>query len=149
EDECGEIDLACEFDEPIERRDTRVEDRRPRLDLGDVVEPSDDRLQQLLLLPRRPQEDSRLHPSIRLLNLGPRWNAAFAHRRIACSNADSRPMKFLDRRMSWIPQPWRTIVDWLLTIAVAVAFVLAFEAEVSKPYRIPSSSMEPTLHCAK
>jgi signal peptidase I len=24
-----------------------------------------------------------------------------------------------------------------------------FEAEVAKPYRIPSSSMEPTLHCAK
>ena len=31
----------------------------------------------------------------------------------------------------------------------AGAFVLAFEAEVAKPYRIPSSSMEPTLHCAK
>jgi signal peptidase I len=27
--------------------------------------------------------------------------------------------------------------------------VLAFEAEVAKPYRIPSSSMEPTLHCAR
>ena len=34
-------------------------------------------------------------------------------------------------------------------MTVAVAFVLAFEAEVAKPYRIPSSSMEPTLHCAK
>jgi signal peptidase I len=32
---------------------------------------------------------------------------------------------------------------------VAVAFVLAFQAEVAKPYRIPSSSMERTLHCAK
>jgi signal peptidase I len=48
-----------------------------------------------------------------------------------------------------VPQPWRTILDWLVTIAVAVAFVLAFEAEVAKPFRIPSSSMEPTLHCAK
>jgi signal peptidase I len=27
--------------------------------------------------------------------------------------------------------------------------VLAFEAEVAKPFRIPTSSMEPTLHCAK
>jgi signal peptidase I len=27
--------------------------------------------------------------------------------------------------------------------------VLAFEAEVAKPYRVPSSSMEPTLHCAR
>ena len=34
-------------------------------------------------------------------------------------------------------------------IGVAVLLVLVFEAEVAKPYRIPSSSMEPTLHCAK
>ena len=58
-------------------------------------------------------------------------------------------MKVLDRRLSRLPQPWRTIVDWLVTIALAVAFVLAFQAEVAKPYRIPSASMEPTLHCAK
>jgi len=43
----------------------------------------------------------------------------------------------------------RTLLDWLVTIAVAIAFVLVFEAEVAKPYRIPSSSMEPTLHCAR
>jgi signal peptidase I len=41
------------------------------------------------------------------------------------------------------------VVDWLVTIALAAGFVLAFEAEVAKPYRIPSSSMEPTLHCAR
>jgi signal peptidase I len=58
-------------------------------------------------------------------------------------------MRILDRAQSRIPQPWRTIVDWFLTIAVAFAVVLAFEAEVAKPYRIPSPSMEPTLHCAK
>jgi signal peptidase I len=58
-------------------------------------------------------------------------------------------MKVLDRRPSRIPQPWRTIVDWLVTIAVAVAFVLAFQAGVAKPYRVPTSSMETTLHCAK
>ena len=57
--------------------------------------------------------------------------------------------RILDRAESRIPQPWRTIVDWFVTIAVAVAFVLAFQAEVAKPYRIPSPSMEPTLHCAK
>ena len=45
--------------------------------------------------------------------------------------------------------PWRKLADWVVTIAVAVGFVLVFEAEVAKPYRIPSSSMEPTLHCAK
>ena len=58
-------------------------------------------------------------------------------------------MRFLDRAQSRIPKPWRTVVDWLVTLALAAAFVLAFEAEVAKPYRIPSSSMEPTLHCAK
>ena len=58
-------------------------------------------------------------------------------------------MKVLDRAQSRIPQPWRTIVDWFVTIAFAIAFVLAFEAEVAKPYRIPSPSMEPTLHCAE
>ena len=58
-------------------------------------------------------------------------------------------MKVLDRAQSRIPQPWRTIVDWLVTTAVASAFVLAFQAGVAKPYRIPSPSMEPTLHCAR
>ena len=58
-------------------------------------------------------------------------------------------MRVLDRTQGRIPQPWRTILDWALTIAVAFAVVLAFEAEVAKPYRIPSPSMEPTLHCAK
>jgi signal peptidase I len=43
----------------------------------------------------------------------------------------------------------RKLVDWVVTIGLAAAFVLVFEAEVAKPYRIPSSSMEPTLHCAK
>jgi signal peptidase I len=46
-----------------------------------------------------------------------------------------------------LPDPWRKLVDWTVTLAVAVGFVLAFEAEVAKPYRIPTSSMEPTLHC--
>ena len=41
------------------------------------------------------------------------------------------------------------MLDWAGTICVALAFVLIFEAEVAKPYRIPSSSMEPTLHCAR
>jgi len=58
-------------------------------------------------------------------------------------------MRILDRTESRIPRPWRTIVDWFVTIAVAIAFVLAFQAQVAKPYRIPSPSMEPTLHCAK
>jgi signal peptidase I len=58
-------------------------------------------------------------------------------------------MGVLDRPKARIPRRWRGAFDWAVTIAVAVGFVLAFEAEVAKPYRIPSSSMEPTLHCAK
>jgi signal peptidase I len=58
-------------------------------------------------------------------------------------------MRYLDRATSRLPQPWRTILDWTTTIAVAIGIVLVFQAEVAKPYRIPSASMEPTLHCAK
>jgi signal peptidase I len=43
----------------------------------------------------------------------------------------------------------RRVVEWALTIAAAVAFVLVFEAEVAKPFRVPSASMETTLHCAR
>lgn len=41
------------------------------------------------------------------------------------------------------------MLDWLLTIGFAIVFVLAFQAEVAQPYRIPSSSMENGLNCAK
>lgn len=43
----------------------------------------------------------------------------------------------------------RRAIDWALTVGVAVVVVLVFEAQVAKPFKIPSSSMEPTLHCAK
>jgi signal peptidase I len=48
-----------------------------------------------------------------------------------------------------LPDPWRKIVDWVVTLTVAIGFVLAFEAEVAKPYRIPTASMEHTLRCAR
>ena len=53
----------------------------------------------------------------------------------------------VDRLASRLPQPWRTIVDWVVTVAGAVAIVLFVKAAIVNPYRIPSSSMEPTLHC--
>jgi signal peptidase I len=43
----------------------------------------------------------------------------------------------------------RTVVEWVVTLAVAALFVLVFEVEVAQPFRVPTSSMEPTLHCAK
>jgi signal peptidase I len=51
--------------------------------------------------------------------------------------------------LSRLPAPWRKIVDWVVTLAVAIGFVLVFEAEVAKPFRIPSASMEPYLQCAR
>jgi len=54
----------------------------------------------------------------------------------------------VDRLTTGLPRPWRVAVDWLVTIVGAIAIVLAIKAWVVNPYRIPSSSMEPTLHCA-
>jgi signal peptidase I len=54
----------------------------------------------------------------------------------------------VDRLTAGLPHPWPTIIDWVVTIVVAVAAVLAIKEWVVNPYRIPSSSMEPTLHCA-
>jgi signal peptidase I len=48
-----------------------------------------------------------------------------------------------------LPHGWRVTIDWLVTIVGAIAIVLAIKAWIVNPYRIPSSSMEPTLHCAK
>jgi signal peptidase I len=47
-----------------------------------------------------------------------------------------------------LPRPLRIAVDWLATIGIAGVLVLVLETQVAKPYRIPTSSMEPTLHCA-
>ena len=42
----------------------------------------------------------------------------------------------------------RTVVEWVVTLGLAALFVLVFEAEIAQPFRVPTSSMEPTLHCA-
>ena len=47
-----------------------------------------------------------------------------------------------------LPHGWTVALDWLVTIVGAVAIVLAIKAWVVNPYRIPTSSMEPRLHCA-
>jgi signal peptidase I len=43
----------------------------------------------------------------------------------------------------------RVLIDWVMTILGAVLIVFAVKAWVVNPYRIPSPSMEPTLHCAR
>jgi signal peptidase I len=55
----------------------------------------------------------------------------------------------IDRLTAGMPHGWRVTIDWLVTIVGAIAIVLAIKAWVVNPYRIPSSSMEPTLHCAR
>ena len=55
----------------------------------------------------------------------------------------------IDRLFGRLPRPMRVALDWTLTIVGAIAIVLAIKAWVINPYRIPTSSMEPTLHCAR
>jgi signal peptidase I len=55
----------------------------------------------------------------------------------------------IHRLTAGLPRPARIAIDWIVTIVGAVAIVLAIKAWVVNPYRIPSSSMEPTLHCAE
>jgi signal peptidase I len=55
----------------------------------------------------------------------------------------------VDRLTDGLPNGWRVTIDWLVTILGAIAIVLAIKTWVVNPYRIPSSSMEPTLHCAR
>ena len=55
----------------------------------------------------------------------------------------------IDALTHGLPRQWRIAIDWAVTILGAVAIVLAIKAYVVNPYRIPSSSMEPTLNCAK
>ena len=55
----------------------------------------------------------------------------------------------IDALTHGLPRQWRIAIDWAVTILGAVVIVLAIKAYVVNPYRIPSSSMEPTLHCAR
>jgi signal peptidase I len=55
----------------------------------------------------------------------------------------------LARLFPGLPRGLRVTLDWVLTIAGAILIVLALKQWVVNPYRIPSSSMEPALNCAK
>ncbi|MDP9302955.1 MAG: signal peptidase I [Actinomycetota bacterium] len=55
----------------------------------------------------------------------------------------------IERLFPNLPHGLRTAIDWVATIVGAVLIVLAVKAWVVNPYRIPSPSMEPTLHCAR
>jgi signal peptidase I len=55
----------------------------------------------------------------------------------------------IDRLTVGMPNGMRVTIDWLVTILGAIVIVLAVKQWVIDPYRITSSSMEPTLHCAR
>lgn len=55
----------------------------------------------------------------------------------------------IDRLTAGLPPGVRVTIDWLVTILGAVIIVLAVKEWIVNPYRIPSSSMEPTLNCAQ
>jgi signal peptidase I len=65
------------------------------------------------------------------------------------STSGERMRDPLGRLFPGLPHSTRVALDWILTIGGAVLIVLALKAWVVNPYRIPSSSMEPTLHCAR
>ena len=68
------------------------------------------------------------------------------HERIERARRSRNPIVRLTA--TW-PHALRVGIDWVVTIVGAIAIVLAIKAFVVNPYRIPSSSMEPTLHCAR
>ncbi len=55
----------------------------------------------------------------------------------------------LERLFPNLTKRQRSALDWALTLVFAVLIVLALKAWVFNPYRIPSASMEPTLHCGR
>ena len=55
----------------------------------------------------------------------------------------------IDRAFPNLSHGARVAIDWVVTIAIAVVIVFAVKAWIVNPYRIPSPSMEPALHCAK
>jgi signal peptidase I len=55
----------------------------------------------------------------------------------------------LERLFPNVSRRQRAALDWVLTGVFAVVIVLGLKAWVVNPYRIPSASMEPALHCAR
>ena len=92
-------------------------------------------------------------PMPRPTNPGSSFGPISAEPQEATPPPPERPVRHsrnpVDRLTRGLPDPVRIAVDWIVTIAGAIAIVLIVKAFVVNPYRIPSSSMEPTLHCAR
>ena len=79
----------------------------------------------------------------------PPWREPLPGREEEDRYAARRTRDPLARLFPGLPRGVRVTLDWILTIAGAILIVLALKQWVVNPYRIPSSSMEPTLNCAK
>jgi signal peptidase I len=105
--------------------------------------------------PARVEQQKRVDAAYRLLS-DPARRAAYDE--ATAHGAQPRYLQQPMRRRSWnpvdrmtrnLPRPWRIAIDWAVTIIGAILIVLALKQWIVNPYRIPSSSMEPTLHCAR
>jgi len=121
---------------------------------------SDDRVRELrdayqtLADPfRRAEYDRSLDPGWTLPQLEPERSFSQFEPVPEPAPEPTRPQRHsrnpVDRLTQGLPHGLRVTIDWIVTIVGAIAIVLAIKAYVVNPYRIPSSSMEPTLHCAK
>jgi signal peptidase I len=105
--------------------------------------------------PAHMEQHKRVDAAYRLLS-DPARRAAYDQASVpGAQPAYGQPAR---RRHSWnpvdrltrnLPRQWRIAIDWAVTIIGAILIVLALKQWIVNPYRIPSSSMEPTLHCAR
>jgi signal peptidase I len=105
--------------------------------------------------PDREERLKRIQAAYRLLS-DPARRAAYdqaidrgAQPRYGRPTAKRHSWNPIDRLTRNLPRPWRIAIDWAVTIVGAILIVLALKQWIVNPYRIPSSSMEPTLHCAR
>jgi len=107
------------------------------------------------VLPPDPEEAADEHPP----EPAPDWlrppdpdqaqREPYALQVLESSTSEHRSRDPLARMFPGLPHGVRVTLDWILTIAGAILIVLALKAWVVNPYRIPSSSMEPNLRCAR
>jgi signal peptidase I len=99
----------------------------------------------------------RIESAYRLLS-DPARRAAYDRAATGTTEPPAVPVPVYSQPHSWnpidrltrnLPRPWRIAIDWAATIIGAILIVLALKQWIVNPYRIPSSSMEPTLHCAR
>ncbi len=89
--------------------------------------------------------------------VGPAWAdypdygqpPAYDAESVAARRARRRSHDPLAKLFPGLSHGTRVFLDWILTIGGAVLIVYALKLWIVNPYRIPSSSMEPYLNCAK